>query len=360
MALIWCSISSHGYGHAAQVVPVLNELGKLVPGLKAVLRTTIPAQFFDGRLAVEWELSQAQQDIGCIQRGPLTIDIGATWAAHRHFHADWEQRTDEEARAIRSRRPDLLLSDISHLAIEAGALAKVPTVGLCNLSWDLILEPYHDPTRYEQAEALKLIQQAYGKAELILRPTPGLCMKSFRETVEIGPIARPLAPDRTRLGQLVNAGAEEPLVLVGFGGIALESLPIEPLEHMPPYRFIVGGPVPGHYERVRSISSIPLPFGSLLASADILVTKPGYSTIVEAVAQSKPVVYVRRYNFADEETLVQYLHRYGRGIELSTEDFAAGHWLKALEAVQSLPQPLASAPPPTGAAEAARMLAGHF
>ena len=57
MPIIWCAISGHGYGHAAQVVPVLNALGSLVPGLTAILRTTVPASFFHDRLTIQWELS---------------------------------------------------------------------------------------------------------------------------------------------------------------------------------------------------------------------------------------------------------------------------------------------------------------
>ena len=52
MPLIWCSISGHGYGHAAQVVPVLNALGRLVPNLSAILRTSVPADFFEPRLDI--------------------------------------------------------------------------------------------------------------------------------------------------------------------------------------------------------------------------------------------------------------------------------------------------------------------
>src|SRR5438477_10008888 len=59
MPLIWCAISGHGYGHAAQVVPVLNALGALVPGLTAVLRTTVPSSFFRDLLTIQWELSPA-------------------------------------------------------------------------------------------------------------------------------------------------------------------------------------------------------------------------------------------------------------------------------------------------------------
>ena len=38
------------------------------------------------------------------------------------------------------------------------------------------------------------------------------------------------------------------------------------------------------------------------------MTKPGYGTILEAVALGLPVIYVRRYNFADEAPLVDFLH----------------------------------------------------
>ena len=80
---------------------------------------------------------------------------------------------------------------------------------------------------------------------------------------------------------------------------------------------------------------------------------------MEAVAQSKSVVYVRRYNFVDEDCLVAYLHRYGRAAELSSADFASGRWGAALDGVSRTSQPSETAPPATGAAEAAGILAGY-
>ena len=75
---IWCAISSHGFGHAAQVIPVLNELGRRVSGLTAILRTRVPARFFEPNLQIAWEVSEAEQDVGCVQHGPLRIDVAAT------------------------------------------------------------------------------------------------------------------------------------------------------------------------------------------------------------------------------------------------------------------------------------------
>ena len=132
MPLIWCYISGHGYGHAAQVVPVLNALGRLVPDLSAILRTTVPAGFFEPRLDIPWQLKVGQQDIGCIQDGPLKIDVSRTWAAHSVLHSDWQQKIEAEAALIRSAGPACVLSDISHLGIAAGVVRDRAKASMAN------------------------------------------------------------------------------------------------------------------------------------------------------------------------------------------------------------------------------------
>jgi hypothetical protein len=359
MTRIWCSISSHGFGHAAQMVPVLNELGRRVPGLAAILRTQVPARFFESRLGIPWELSPAPQDIGCVQRGPLAIDVEATWAAYLRFHEDWETKVAAEAQAIRACKPALVLSDISYLAIEAGAEANVPAVGLCNLTWDGILAMLLESDSREHLQLIERIRQSYRSAELMLRIAPGIPMDAFRKIADVGPVAELVTSEAGALREAVGAGADERVALVAFGGIALDGLPCDRLDRMHGWRFVVSGPVPAGAVRIRSADSIPLSFSALLASADVIVTKPGYATTVEAVAYRKPIVYVRRYNFADEAGLVEYLHRYGCGVELSAEDFAAGRWESAL-AEASAGTPKIKAPAPTGAAEAAEILATYL
>jgi hypothetical protein len=81
---------------------------------------------------------------------------------------------------------------------------------------------------------------------------------------------------------------------------------------------------------------------------------------VEAVALGLPVVYVRRYNFADEVPLVEFLHHYGVGRELSRDDFFSGHWRPALQAVAHTAPPARRPPLMSGAAEAAKSLLQYF
>ena len=358
MPTIWCAISGHGFGHAAQVVPVLNQLGRHVPGLTAILRTTVSAAFFHERLAIPWSLQCVQQDVGCVQRGPLEIDVPATWEGYRQFHATWEQRLAVETTAIRAAAPGMILADPPYLAISAGRQAGTPTVLLSNLTWSEILMSL-DNSASEHESLLEGIRRSYGEADMALRIAPGLPLSGIPKVLDIGPIAEPAPSQREQLRACLGIPASEPLVLVGFGGIPLETLPWQEMDHMSGYQFLVDGVPPRPSSRVHALSALPFSFKTALASADVVMTKPGYGTIVEAVALGLPVAYVRRYNFADEAPLVEFLHRYGTGQELSRDDFFSGNWRPALEALANT-TPAVGRPPMIGAAEAAQSLLQYF
>lgn len=356
MPLIWSAISAHGYGHAAQIIPVLNALGRRRPGMRVILRTNVPRAFFADRLTVEWELSPCQQDIGCIQQGPITMDWPATWQAHRAFHATWDRRLREEIAAIGQARADLVIGNIPYLAMAAGAEAGRPTVALASLSWDDVLREHLSPSEPWQRPLIEQIGQAYAQATLLLRIAPGLSMRAFPTATDISPIAAPLSPERTRLRELLQIKPQDTLILIAFGGIRLESLPFAQMESMAGLQFLIAGPVPPGFSRIHSIAAIPLPFSTLLSSVDAVMTKPGYGTIIESVAVNTPVVYVRRYSFADEQPIVEYLHRYGRGVELARKDFEQAQWEAALHKALALPRPVHQPPEAEGAIEAANIL----
>ncbi len=359
MPLIWAAISAHGFGHAAQVVPVLNALGALVPDLRVLLRTTVPSTFFVDRLKIPWEISPAQQDVGCVQQGPMRINIEATWREHHQFHRTWNERLQVEVESMRMAKPDLVLADTPYLALSAGKAASIPTVALASLTWDLILSDYQAPSSIDAQSILRCIRQAYGQADLALRITPSPTLDCFDRIHVIPPIAEPAIAARLQLAELLSLRPGTRTVLIGFGGVPLTSLPFELAESLLDYQFLFDGSTPPGNRRFTSIKSLPFSFKTLLASVDVVMTKPGYGTLVETVALQVPTVYVRRNNFGDEQSLVEYLHRYGRGLELSMDDFMKGHWATTLENAIKLP---ATTPPPApnGAHEAAAILAPYF
>jgi hypothetical protein len=272
LPLIWAAISAHGFGHAAQVVPVLNALGRLVPDLRAILRTTVLPSFFSDRLMIPWELSASQQDIGCIQDGPLSINVEATWRAHERFHTTWTDRIQHEVSAMRAACPNVVLADTPYLAIEAGRAAGIPTVALMNFTWDLILSEYVAPPPVDGPSLLDSIRQSYAHADRALRMTPAPKIDTFRHIDTIGPITEPASPVRAQLASVLGLAPGERTVLVGFGGIPLTSLPLADLEQLTGYRFLFDGPILSGSTTFISIHSLPFSFKSLMASVDVIMT----------------------------------------------------------------------------------------
>ena len=331
---IWCAISGHGFGHAAQLVPILNELGRQLPGLTAILRSSVPASFFHDRLTIPWSLQSVQQDVGCVQRGPLDIDLPATWEAHQEFHASWESRMAIETAALAAAAPTMVLADTPYLAVSAGKQAGIPAIVVASFTWSDILRCFDDTSSKHQ-HIVGAIERSYADADMALRIAPGLSLSGVRKVVDIGPIAEPAQSQREQLRSSLGMTESERLILVGFGGIPLHTLPWDQMERMEGYHFFVDG-VERVSPRIHSLSSVPFSFKTALASVDVVMTKPGYGTIVEAVALGLPVVYVRRYNFADEAPLVEFLHAHGQGRELSRADFVSGNWRPALEAITGI------------------------
>jgi len=332
---IWCAISGHGFGHAAQLVPILNELGRQLPGLTAILRSSVPASFFHDRLTIPWSLQSVQQDVGCVQRGPLDIDLPATWEAHQEFHASWESRMAIETTALAAAAPTVILADTPYLAVSAGRHAGIPAIVVGNFTWSDVLRCF-DATSSAHQDILRAIERSYADADMALRIAPGLALSGVRKLFDIGPIADPAQSEREQLRSSLGITESERLILVGFGGIPLETLPWTQMEGLTGYHFLVNSVPPRPSFRIHSLSSLPFSFRTALASVDVVMTKPGYGTIVEAVALGLPVVYVRRYNFADEAPLVEFLHAHGQGHELSRGDFVSGNWRPALQAMTGI------------------------
>ena len=359
MSSLWCAISGHGFGHAAQVVPVLNELGRRDPSLKVLLRTTVPEHFFANRLTIPWELSCHEQDVGCVQQDPLSIDVFETWKAYENFHDRWDERIFSECEAIKKCNPDLILSNISYLALEAGSRVGLPTIACGSLSWDEVLQEFVDPQNPRHSHVIGHIREVYKLADLAIRLAPSLPLDAFSRHVDVGPIGYADVISSNTLSCQVAQPGEGPLVLVAFGGIPLESLPFERLDQLSPYQFLLDLSFSGDYERVRSTSDMYRSFTELFRAADIILTKPGYGTVIEAVAIGKPLVYVRRCNFADEEVVVEYARQYGRAYELSKDDFFSGFWRRALDKVQTLPVSL-ERPPESGLTAAADIIESYL
>ena len=93
MTIVWL-VSSHGFGHAARDLEVINEIGRARPDLRIVMRSRVPASFVGRSVRVPVDLQQADTDTGVVQIDSLHIDEGATAQRAASFYKTFSARVN--------------------------------------------------------------------------------------------------------------------------------------------------------------------------------------------------------------------------------------------------------------------------
>ena len=93
----------------------------------------------------------------------------------------------------------------------------------------------------------------------------------------------------------------------------------------------------------------------IVAASDCVISKPGYCTIAECIANGTPLVYTSRDNFREYPVMVAGIETYCLSRLLPRKDFHAGAWAKHLDAFFAEKR---TAPPPAMPTDGAEVAAG--
>jgi hypothetical protein len=367
-------VSGHGFGHTSRAIEVIHTLLRARPEAHIVVKTAAPLRLFARTLHGRCELVALQCDAGMVQIDSLNIDTAASIREAVEFQTRVPALIATEAAYLRETGARVAIGDIPPLAAAAAHAAGIPSVAIGNFTWDWIYESYRDQAAFELAREIRAL---YRHATIALRlPMAGGFAGLESMTRDIPFIARhsQRTQDDVRgaLG-LSPRAAGKPLVLVSFGGYgvagldttalcALEDYTIattdSPAFAAPPLRR--GKPVSDNaikpatgllYISEQQLYDNGLRYEDLVRGADVVVTKPGYGIISEAIANGAALLYTSRGSFVEYDVLVREMSRYLRVEFIEREELLSGNWSAALQKL--LNQPAASERPPLNGAEVA-------
>jgi L-arabinokinase len=343
---------------------VLRAVRELQPQVSLAVVTSGPERLYRQAVPGPFTFRDLQCDVGLVQKGALVMDEAATVHAWRAFVAGDEQRVAAEARWLRESGARVVLGDIPPLAFAAAAEAGIPSVGLSNFSWDWIYR-YMSKRHPGLAEAADWAAASYNRCGLLLQLPFAGDLSAFPGREEIPLVARrpSVSKDeaRRRLG-LQNG----PLALVSFGGLGLPGFDPTVLGHVKGWSFLVTGieaAGPGNATGwsanatgidLGRLGALGLGYVDLVGAADVVITKPGYGIVSDAIAARTRMVYTERGDFPEYPILVEEMARWLPARHVSNDDLLAGRVEDALDEVMAAAFP---APPDmTGAERAARRL----
>lgn len=353
MPSIACFISPHGFGHAARSCAILAELQHQVAGLNVHIFTRVPVWFFQDSLPGGFEIHEFQSDIGLVQSSAISEDLPATLQTLNNF-IPFDLSI---AKHLRQLECQLVMCDISPLGIAAAREVGLPSILIENFTWDWIYQAYTQSAPAFQP-IIDYLRQVFLSATHHVQARP-YCADWRSPDLSVPPIARKPQRSRTETRQLLGLQDGEKAVLVSLGGIQGKATFIHHLPDLPGLRFVIPGAAK-HF-RVQA-NQIHLPFHTpifhpdLVAAADAIVGKAGYSTIAEACQAGIPFGFVPRKTFREAPVLEEFILHRLNGFRIEEDDFQAGRWQSMLDHLLSIrPKP---AQEQNGALPAAQFIAG--
>ena len=334
-------ITGHGFGHAVRTTQILKALP---PELPLLIKTTAPERLFREELPGRaFEYVAAEYDCGCLQSDSVSVLRRETLTRYAEIARRNHERLPDEIAFLQKCGVKCVASDIPAFPLWAAREAGIPSVAVGNFTWHDIYSEYAE-TAEDAALLAKMAGEYASATAALVTPLSLPTMPRLFPHVESVPlVARRGQPIRDALRSALGIAPAKKLTLLYLGGWGLE-IDWKAVERLTDWIFLLDRPAPQSAANVRIFDPSVWRYADVAASADAVVSKAGYGTVTECIANSVPLVYLPRFGFAEHDALVLGMNEWGGGIEISETAFHAGDWQEALQsALSACPNPNAFA-----------------
>ncbi|GGH84248.1 UDP-N-acetylglucosamine transferase subunit ALG13 [Pullulanibacillus pueri] len=305
-------ISDYGFGHATRSIAVIRELLKTRDDIRVIICNKFAMKFikasckelphsWDGRV----EFREVQNDIGYIlKRDSIEPDIERFKRVYYGFLDGARYYIESEKHFLMEQSVDLVIGDVPPFPFTAAKLLEIPTIGISNFTWytaykDWLTEEELDPlfTAYQDMDHFL---ELAGGAEPVWTEEGNRSFGFYSRKAD--------SEEVKRMRDAVNP--EEDKIIVYFGlGMKID---VESLDHYSLWKndhcvFIVSSNTNVDGENIYKIPTEYTESQNFIAAADIIISKPGWGTISEALQSDKPLIIVHRRGMNEDENTIQYL-----------------------------------------------------
>lgn len=332
-------VSGHGYGHAARTCDILSAFCDLHSDIPVQVVSTVPADFFRSRLpSALITYREKAFDVGMVQLDSVRVDVDATYHSVSNLYDLENQLVDHEATLLRADQARLVVSDVAAMPLQAAASAHVPCLAIGNFAWDWIYAPFADVDP-RWTRIIHRLQHGYRYANLLLRLPFAEPMSIFQHQLDVPLLAQPSTADRDRVAQLSGADPSKTWVLLSFATLDLSNTALDRLTDSEQFELFCVHPLSWEHSTIHAMDPEDISFGTLLATVDVVLTKPGFGILSECIANETPMIYVDRENFAEYPILQTAVETYLRHVHIPAADLYAGNVHRYVESVLSQPAP---------------------
>jgi len=297
-------VSDYGYGHATRSIAVIRQMLESCTGtpMRLIINSGRALSFLQESLQTsgphELEFRHTFSDTGYVlQTDSIAADIPRLREQYNSDMSLFEEKVVIEARFLQESGAQLVISDISPIPIAAAWRAGVESLGISNFTW---YTAYRDMLELHELNGLR---EAYARMDHFIG-LAGCAEPAWgcKGRINTGFFCRRPDPlEVQRIREELNPDGQSKLIFFALGmSIQVDELSALKLWDSENCRFIVSANM--DIERP-NISHIPADYSesqNYVAAADLVITKPGWGTICEAVELNKPLVLLNRSSFYED------------------------------------------------------------
>lgn len=331
---IFISITDHGFGHLAQLAPWLNH-PNTVNAFEVTLHSSLPPSTVQKLVTTPHHQYCCPTDPGMAMRDALRVD---PQGSYRQYIARFKNQThhlEKTLKRIKETQPDLVLSNVGWTALQAAQKCHIPNFATSSLNWSDLFFHYcgHYPLGKHISDT---IHDVYANTQGFIKLTPGMAMHNLKGP-KLGFIAR--AGKKQKLSPKAGSAANAKIkwVLVSTGGLPLDLSPSN-WPNSPNIQWIfTRQKTPKHRTDMHTPETLGQNFIDVLASVDAVITKPGYVMFTEAALHGRPVLYIQRPDWPEQDSLIQWLNTKVICASINWQEFQKSHWLTKLNRLLDTP-----------------------
>ncbi len=331
-------ISPHGFGHAARASAVMSAVHEADPSIHFEIFTTVPPWFFEDSLDGPWAYHGMVTDVGLVQETPLRADLAGTVERLDRFIPFEHDRICELARELDRLGCGLVVCDIAPMGIAAAREAGVPSLLVENFTWDWVYEEYTE-THGSLRRHADYLGALFSQADYHVQTEPACSPGAVDLTVP--PVSRRARRTGSEVRQRLGIPDGANMVLITMGGVPEHYSGMKGLA-LPEDLYVVVPGADSPIEIRRNLITIPhrsqFFHPDLVAAADAVVAKVGYSTLAEVYHGGVPFGFIKRTHFRESDVLAVYIEDHMSGLAIDEASFQTGKWMASIPRLLEMPR----------------------
>lgn len=335
-------ITPHGFGHATRSLAIMEAWRALDSNVFFHIFSALPEDLLDQSIPNAYQHHHGIYDVGLVQLDALSADLHATVSQLENLLPYDEQLVSSVAQQLEDLQCEMVVCDVTAFGIAAGTKAGITTALVENFCWDWIYEGYLSQ-HSGFSRPIKYLKAWYQQVDVHIQTQP-ICHQTPGTHV-VPPVSRALRQDSQALRTQLGIGPDPFVVLLTMGGVPLSFDYLQRFSQYPDAHFLVPGQVVEETTNVTGRDSLASCYHpDLIAAADLVVAKLGYSTVSEVYTGGTPMVYVARKGFQESDILTEFVANTLGGQHCEESWLRDGSWLSQLPKWRHLarrPKPVA-------------------